>query len=145
MKKITIRSRLGECEGVTDGLVAAFDYPDSVVEGRLIRHYVLLDKGIKLMFEPWGWHNRWYADLVEIKKIDETIIEVTDLYIDIIIEGDGPTYRLIDLDDLGEAFATGVVRPEEMAEPLRNLQRFLDDHIHDDKDFPPKCIQPFFK
>jgi hypothetical protein len=52
MRKILIHSRLGEIEGFTDGVVAAFDFFHEDA-GEDVRHYVLLNESVKLMFEPW--------------------------------------------------------------------------------------------
>ncbi len=142
MNKITILSRLGERDGVSDGQVAAFDSYDSTAKHD-IRHYVLLDKSIKLMHEPWGWCNEWYADLMEIRWLEPKVLELKDLYLDIIIEGEGPTYRMIDFDDLAEALALGHIGGKDLKESLCNLQQFLDEHVHRAKQFPPKCIEPF--
>ncbi len=142
MKKITIKSRLGEKDALTDGVVAAFDHYDSEA-GRDVRHYVLLDESVKLVYEPWGWQKRWYIDLVHITTASDTIVELTDLYVDIIVEGDGPTYRVIDLEEFVDALASGNIRVEELRDPLHRLQAFLDNHIHGGKDFPPACIGPF--
>ena len=120
MDRITVLCGQGEHDALSDGQVAAFDlYDDSA--RRDIRHYVLLNKSIKLMYEPWGWRNEWYADLMEIRWLEPKILELKDLYLDIIIEGEGPTYRMIDFDDLrGEcqkpdAAVDDGLRPEHLA------------------------------
>ncbi|MBT3273984.1 MAG: DUF402 domain-containing protein [Spirochaetales bacterium] len=142
LKSITIRSRLGEFTGQTDGQVAFFNR-DDVKTGKMVRHFVLLGKGVKLMYEPWGWEHEWYADIISIDQIQDDIIELRDLLVDIIIEGDGPTYRVIDLDDLADAVENGSISPNDHGDCLRKLQRFLDKHLHAGKDFPPKIIEPY--
>ena len=142
LKSVIIRSRLGESAGQTDGRVAFFDRADGTT-GKPIRHFVLLDHGVKLMYEPWGWENQWYADIVRVDRVGDDVIELTDLYVDVVIEGCGPTYRVIDLDDVADAVASGAVGREDLAGALRCLQRFLDDHLHHGKDFPPRCIRPY--
>lgn len=142
MKQIIIRSRLGEHTAITDGAVAVFDNYDSIAE-RDIRHYLLLDESVKLMHEPWGWQNRWYADLVRIERINDAVITVTDLCLDVIIEGTGPTYRVIDLEDFADALVTGRIQADGLRDPLYKLQRFLDNHLHGGKDFPPSSIRRF--
>ena len=143
MKRISILSRLGEQHGVSDGRVAAFEHFHKEA-GRNVRHYVLFEKSVKLMFEPWTVKNHWYVDLVKIDKVDEQTIELTDLYLDVWVKGNGPTYEMMDMHELGKALANGDVAPEQMKEPLAGLQRFLDDHLNfGAKDFPPACIKPF--
>lgn len=79
MRNITIHSRPGEIEGVTDGVVAAFDFFHSEA-GEEVRHYVLLKESVKLMFEPWklkgsGWRDHWYIDLVKINPLSDSAID----------------------------------------------------------------------
>jgi predicted RNA-binding protein associated with RNAse of E/G family len=142
LEPIVVRSRLGECAGETDGRVAFFDRADDKT-GKSVRHFVLLDQDVKLMYEPWGWENEWYADIVRIERSGDGAICLTDIYIDIVIEGNGPTYRIVDLEDLAEAVTTGGVSRWELAQALRRAQTFLDDHLHRGKDFPPQCIRPY--
>ncbi len=63
MRPVIIRSRLGEFQGEANNGIAIFDRTDSK-SGKLVRHFILLDYGVKLMYEPWGWVNEWYADIV---------------------------------------------------------------------------------
>jgi len=144
MKPVTIISRLGEHEGQSDGTVAYFDR-HGPKDDREVRHFVLLNESIKLMHEPWGWSDAWYADLVSIRACSDSRIELTDLYLDIIIEGNGPTYRMIDFEDFAEALADAKVAPQALRDPLQRLQRFLDNHLHGGKDFPPSCIRPYLR
>jgi predicted RNA-binding protein associated with RNAse of E/G family len=65
-----------------------------------------------------------------------------DLIVDVIVEDDGPTYRIIDLEELADAMVSGAVSVESLHAPLRELQRFLDAHLHGGKDFPPAVIRP---
>lgn len=142
LRNITIRSRLGEYPGFTDEQVAVFDR-FSASAGRVVRHYVLLDESTKLMYEPWDWKERWYIDLVAVRWADADTLELDDLYLDVIVEGSGPTYRMIDLEELADALASGEVSVETMHAPMQRLQRFLDDHLHGGKDFPPAAIRDY--
>ena len=54
LRQITLRSRLGDYKAATDGMAAFFDRADGKT-GKTVRHFVLLDEGVKLMYEPWGW------------------------------------------------------------------------------------------
>jgi predicted RNA-binding protein associated with RNAse of E/G family len=90
-----------------------------------------------------GMENQWYADLIDIKYINSSEIEIKDLFIDIIIEGNGPTYRMIDFEDVIEALKSKKIEIEELESPFKKLQQFLDNHLHKGKDFPPSVIRPF--
>ena len=96
------------------------------------------------MYEPWGWLKKeWYADFIAIEHLSEDKISLRDLYLDIYIEENGPTYRMVDFNDLAEALINNEVSAKELEEPLKNLQRFLDDHLHKGKDFPPEMIRAY--
>ena len=143
LEPVTIRSRFGQCAGQSDGEVAFFDDAADSATGSLIRHFVLLDRGVKLMYEPWGWKGEWYADIVLVERIGHDIVQLTDLYVDVVVEGNGPTYRVIDLDDLANAVARGAIGRDELATALRQLGGFVDGYLHRGKDFPPRCIRPY--
>jgi hypothetical protein len=56
MKTIKILSRLGENTGYCNNDIAFFDkFDDKAFKN--VRHFLLINEGIKLMFEPWGWKN----------------------------------------------------------------------------------------
>ena len=143
LKAVTVESRLGVIPGQSDGEIAFFDDATDSGSGVPIRHYVLLQEGVKLMYEPWGWRDEWYADIVRVESVRPDRIRLVDLYVDVIVEAEGPAYRVIDLDDLANAAATGVMRPDEVATTLRQLQRFVDGHLHRGRDFPPQSIRPY--
>ena len=140
MRKICIRSRLGDYPGLANEHVAFFDRFDQKA-GREVRHFILIAEATKLMFEPWDWKNRWYIDLVAVRWIDEDTLELDDLYIDIIVEGHGPTYRIIDLEEFADALKDQKISPAAVHNPLCRLQEFLDRHLHGGKDFPPAIIR----
>jgi predicted RNA-binding protein associated with RNAse of E/G family len=142
LKAVKIISRLGEIDGFANEKVAYFDKFDPKAN-KVVRHFILLDENIKLMYEPWGWKNEWYADLIDIEYINSSEIRIKDLFIDIIIEGNGPTYRMIDLEDVIKALKNKEIAIEELESPFKKLQRFLDHHLHKGKDFPPSVIRRF--
>ena len=144
MYPITITSRLGKIQGVSDGKVAYFDCYDQKSQ-KDIRHFVFLEESIKLMHEPWGWKDKWYADLIKIECVSKNEISLIDLYLDIIIESNGQTYKMIDFDDFANALVNGRINITELEIPLNNLQIFLDNHLHDGKDFPPSIIKPYIR
>jgi hypothetical protein len=142
LRKIIIRSRLGEFPGLTNETVAVFDR-FGPKDTHMVRHYILLHESVKLMHEPWDWKDRWYIDLVSIRWADAHTLELDDLWVDVIVEGSGPTYRIIDLEELADALRQGTAQIERLVTPLHCLQRFLDSHLHGGKDFPPAVLQPF--
>lgn len=137
---VVVGSRLGAFDGYANGNVAYFDREDAQA-GKVVRHFVLLEESVKLMFEPWGLENEWYVDIVRIHWSTRSELILTDLYLDVIVEGRGPVYRAIDLDDLADAIQRPTIDLSDAAFALRTLQRFLDSHIHRTNDFPPKCIR----
>ena len=140
LKSIQIISRLGEINGYCNEEIAYFDkYDDKAL--KIVRHFILLNEGMKLMFEPWGWKNEWYIDLIKIKWNDENTLEFIDQYIDIIVEGNGPTYRIIDFEDYANAIIENKISTEEIKAQFIQIQNFLDNYLHRGKIFPPKSIQ----
>ena len=139
---VQVCSRLGECSGVVVGDVLYFDY-DGEKYDKTQRCFVLLEEGIQLMHEPWDWKNRWYVDLIEVRHQTNPEIHLSDRYIDIIIEEDGPTYRIIDLEELGKTIAEGKISLKETQVILEQTQTFLDRYVHGAADFPPIKIRPF--
>ena len=52
---------------------------------------------------------------------------------------------MIDFDDFADALVIGRININELEIPLKNLQIFLDNHLHDGKDFPPSIIKSYIK
>jgi hypothetical protein len=143
------------CPGVRSGRVAAYEYDIretlAVRPGlsRRQRAYLLLDESVQLA-QPLvfpshqaGW---WYVDLVAIDETDTTIT-VADRYIDVIVGPPGHPYRMLDLDEFGEALQIGAISADEGARVLAATQAFLDRHLnrrHDLEvvwpDFPPTVL-----
>src|SRR5690606_32067444 len=95
---------------------------------RMVRHFVLLQEGMKLMFEPYGWKNEWYVDVVNITQLQPDTYGLEDMYIDIIVEGHGPKYRIVDLEEYGEAVFEGKITLPEMKVQLLRVQKFLNKY-----------------
>lgn len=111
------------------------------------RYFWLLAASVQLVYEPFGWHNEWYIDLVDIAVHPEDGVDhfvVTDLYLDLIVEGMGPVYRMLDLDELGAAMRDGTLPVETGANVLNRAQQFLDRYVHRGKVFPPPKITRWF-
>lgn len=111
------------------------------------RVFWLLDEGVQLIYEPFGWIGEWYADVVQIEARragGQLTYQVMDDYIDIIVEGMGPAYRMIDLDQLADAMSAGSIPPARAGMALRRAQRFTDRYLHRGGPFPPPQIRDFF-
>ncbi|MFD1134449.1 DUF402 domain-containing protein [Paenibacillus urinalis] len=144
MKTFTVISRLGEFQGYGTSEVVFFDRYDELSQ-KVIRHYILMHEGVKIMHEPFGWTNEWYVDLVDIKMNNDGEIKLTDLYIDIVVEGKGPTYRLIDLEEYADAVSQGLIDIKDTNKHLTQVQMFLEKYLHRGKVFPPKQIEELCK
>lgn len=112
----------------------------------LRRYFWLLNYEAQLVWEPFGWHNEWYVDMVQFhygRQDGQETLLVRDNVIDLVIEGHGPTYRLLDLDELAKSLETtnDLVAAQRA---LLGTQRFLDAFLHRGAPFPPPAITPFF-
>ena len=74
----------------------------------------------------------WYCDIVEYVH-DEQVhtLTVTDLLADVIVYPDGRT-KVVDLDELAQAFETGLLTAAQLSAALRQLNHLLTD-INKDK------------
>lgn len=68
-----------------------------------------------------------------------------DLYVDVLVPVDGRHQRLLDLDEFADAIEAGSLDVGAAIDGLRRWQRFLDRHLHADRDpaerwtdFPPQ-------
>ncbi|MBA2951396.1 DUF402 domain-containing protein [Streptomyces himalayensis] len=113
------------------------------------RAFVLLDVGFQInqpvIFPPeqQGW---WYCDLVKVTEHENEFI-VDDLWIDVIVGPADHPYRVLDLDEYGDAAQNGTLSAADAVDGLQRTQRFLDRHLnrrHDTTrswpDFPPRII-----
>jgi hypothetical protein len=141
---------------VRAGRVAAYEFPMFDIPVRrgmrqADRSYLLLDEGIQMSCPPGfeehhaGW---WYVDLVEFIE-EGARLTVMDQYLDVIVGPPGHPYRVLDLDEFGEAIASGALSLEKAVAGLNRFQRFLDTHLNrlqdaDTRwpDFPPRAIRP---
>jgi hypothetical protein len=158
----------GPLPGVRTGRVAAYEFglPPAFEpwSGRELveRTYVLLDEGVSFAQVCWvRWTKQdgsvvdrsaegsssWYVDLVTIEERPDALV-VRDFYVDVIVPVDGRHYRMLDLDELGDALSDGEVTAQEASDALRRWQRFLDTYLHEDRhptsswtDFPPASIR----
>ncbi|WP_165436101.1 DUF402 domain-containing protein [Amycolatopsis suaedae] len=107
------------------------------------RIFWLLDVGVQLVWEAFRWEREWYVDMVRIDREGDTF-HVTDQYLDFVVPGMGPAYRVLDLDELGDAVRDGHLSVADSTEMLTRAQRFLDTYLHRGAVFPPPPIRPYF-
>jgi predicted RNA-binding protein associated with RNAse of E/G family len=162
----------GPYPGFRDGNVVVYEFglPERFQPrpGRLPvqRVFMLADLGVSMAQPYWmrlvrddgtvtlgidaadGESTTWYVDLLEVDDRGDEII-ARDLYIDVMVPMDGRHQRILDLDEYADAIEQGIVPIEVAVDGLRRWQRFLDDHLHRDRDpraawtdFPPKAIKP---
>jgi len=100
-----------------------------------------------MVYEPFGWRDEWYVDIVDI-EVHRTEADLTyrviDHYLDIVIEGMGPTYRMLDLDQLAEAMRAGHIDVAAAGRAMVHAQQFVERYLHRGAPFPPPQIRPFF-
>lgn len=74
----------------------------------------------------------WYCDIVEYAQ-DESVhtLTTTDLLADVIVYPDGRT-KVVDLDELAQAFETGLLTAAQLSAALRQLNHLLT-YIYKDK------------
>ncbi|MBO5282845.1 MAG: DUF402 domain-containing protein [Lachnospiraceae bacterium] len=74
----------------------------------------------------------WYCDIVEYAHDEQAhTLTATDLLADVIVYPDGRT-KVVDLDELAQAFEAGLLTGEQMAAALRQLNHLLT-YIYKDK------------
>lgn len=137
-----------------DGVVA-YDWGFSQ-HGRdyVQRTFVLLDDGMQInqpvAFPPQqqGW---WYCDLMTAVD-DGEVLRVDDMWIDVIVGPPDHPYRLLDLDEYGQAISDGRLSPSAAADGLMRAQRFLDRRLNRRHDvertwpaFPPAEVEALLK
>lgn len=122
-------------------------------DSRLQRMFVMIDDGIQLcrpITFPERYADWWYVDVVDVVDTREGLT-VVDRWLDVVVPPAGTPYQLRDLDEFGEAAASGALTPSEVRAALRDLQRFIDLHLqgksrpfedvaHSWSDFPPERV-----
>ena len=84
----------------------------------------------------------WYIHIVDAVEVEPATWLIEDRELDIIVEGDLRTYRVIDLDDFGRALCEGRISLPDARRLLERVQLFLDFYLHQGK-FPPEEIRPW--
>lgn len=85
----------------------------------------------------------WYIHIVDATEPEPGVWVITDRELDIIVEGNLSTYRLVDLDDFGQALCEGRISLPDAHRLLERVQQFLDTYLHQEGMFPPKEISPW--
>ena len=161
----------GPLPGVRTGDALAYEFalPDRFEprqgRTRLERVFVLMDTGVGLTLPCWRTATTpdgdlipgvdaaldegttWYIDLLHVTEYGREIT-VRDLYLDVMVPTDGRHQRMLDLDEFADAIDEGHLPIDVATGALRRWQRFLDQHLHRDRDptarwpdFPPKAIE----
>ena len=152
-----IRRGEGPFEGAIIGDVLAYTFvwvdtkqepPHTFCE----RVFVLLDVGAQIANPPlWAGRETTsrYVDLVTVTREGNTVA-IRDLYIDAVVSTDGRGYRLLDLEEYGEALDSNAITQDEAIDGMKRWQLFLDRYLHDGefpvsswKNFPPVSFRAF--
>lgn len=112
------------------------------------RSYLLLDDGVLVARPdrmPPGHEGWWWCDLVLVDDRGDRVV-VSDAYVDVMVGPADRPYRIVDLDELAAAITSGALAPEQAADGLTRLQRFLDRRLHGAgagtwRDFPPSAVR----
>ncbi len=68
----------------------------------------------------------WYCDIVDYGEgIRDNVLVATDLLVDVVIRPDGAV-RVVDLDELADAFDRGLIDSHQLKMSLNNLSNLLD-------------------
>lgn len=89
--------------------------------------YVFLDRGVKIskLFNENDEFLKYYCDIIEVEyrpQNDEYIFK--DLLVDVTIKPDG-RIRVLDLDELAEAFKKELITKEQLTDSLKKTDEFL--------------------
>ncbi len=87
-----------------------------------------LDKGLKVskFYKPDGSLLFWYCDICQYDlNAAENTLTATDLLADVIVYPDG-RYTVVDLDEMSQATAEGIISREQLVMALRTLDYLLN-------------------
>lgn len=100
-------------------------HPRKDIAGGISAYY--LDQGFKVskVFNKEHQIVYWYCDIIQWKEgpVPESLV-VEDLLIDVILREDG-TIRILDLDELAQAFELHLISDQEVKTALRALDALL--------------------
>ena len=122
--------------------VVSYDFVGS--DGRAHRYWALTDESVLIVRRPWPTpHAEWVVHLADCRRTGGNPEQwtLTDREIDILVEPNLQTYRIIDLEDFAAALCSGDLASEEAARILTATQLFLDKYLHGGGRFPPAAIR----
>lgn len=87
----------------------------------------LLNKGAKIskIYDMDGNFSHYYCDIMRVEK-SENKVTFIDLLADVVIKPDG-SYKVVDLDELNDAFRSGMISADELSMSLLSLNNLLSD------------------
>jgi hypothetical protein len=116
-------------------------------EGRQRYFFILPERSVAIAVPPWDWpvpeYWAYFVHMCDARQTGELEWHVFDREIDVIVEPDCQTYRVIDLNDFADAIADGRLTAEPACRTLDALQVFLDEYLHGGGKFPPAEIARF--
>lgn len=84
------------------------------------------------------------VDVEVVRHEDALGYNIADAYVDIVVEGMGPTYRLLDLHELADVMRAGDVTVDAAASALDRINRSTESYLHRGAPFPRSQIRPWF-
>ena len=88
------------------------------------RNWTVMDRHYHRGFDP-PW--RWYIHIGDISRSDDEEIWVfRDLFTDVLVQGDGHTHKVYDLDDLADVLDKGIIDDADCSRILRYTQDTLN-------------------
>ena len=110
---------------------------------RQMIYYLPVD-GCVLVHHPSGYHLderwEWYVHIGETAYDDRWGCWIfTDLFVDVLVEADGFTHTVLDLEDLGWALSAGLIDCAQASRILADTKRLLD--AIRSRQFPPAVVQ----
>ncbi|WP_197522204.1 DUF402 domain-containing protein [Occultella aeris] len=94
----------------------------------------------------------WYIDLVTVLDRGAEC-EIRDCFVDLMVFPDERRYEVLDLDELGDALASGSIDGATAVSVLRNAQRFVERRLGGTRSdalavwppFPPASVVPLLE
>ncbi|WP_154792133.1 DUF402 domain-containing protein [Occultella kanbiaonis] len=121
--------------------------PEWQVPGRPTRDrsVVIVEEGVQLT-QPVTFtgalEGAWYVDLVTV--VDRGAeCEIHDCFVDLLVFPDERRYEVLDLDELGDALASGSIDGASAVSVLRNAQRFVERRLGGTRSDSPAVWPPF--
>ena len=127
--------------GTRQDSLVSYDFTNA--DGRAHRYWALTDENVLIVRRPWpSPHVEWVVHLVDCRQTagEPEQWTVTDREIDILVEPNLQTYRVIDLQEFGLAVASGSLGTDQASRIQTATQLFLDKYLHGGGHFPPAVI-----